>query len=81
MRKVLKFSATWCGPCKMMAKIFDEIETSIEVQNVDVDENSELTKKYNIRGVPTLVMVDDDIEIKRRVGVADASEIKNWLEN
>lgn len=79
MKKVLKFHAAWCGPCKTLSKILDGIETDVVIEGVDVDERRDLVAQYKIRGVPTLVMVEDDAEIKRKVGVVDAEEIKNWL--
>jgi len=69
MKKVLKFSASWCGPCKMLSKILSTIESPVEIQEVDVDANRELAVQYNVRGVPLLVMLEDDVEIKRLAGV------------
>jgi thiol-disulfide isomerase/thioredoxin len=79
--KVLKFSASWCGPCKMLsmtiAGIKDEIPYPIE--EIDIDENSEMAQKFGIRGVPTLVLVDGDTEVKRKVGSLTAAELKAFI--
>lgn len=79
--KLLKFSASWCGPCKMLsttiAGIKDEIPYPIE--EIDVDVNTDLAKKFSIRGVPTMILVNEDTEVKRKVGVMTASELKQFL--
>ena len=79
MKKVLKFSASWCGPCKMLTKTLATIESPIEIEEVDVDQNRALAEQYRVRGVPTLVMTEDDNEIKRKVGVLSKEELQNWL--
>jgi len=81
MKKILKFSASWCGPCKMLSKTFSQIQTDIEIQEVDIDQNAELVSQYRIRGVPTVVMLTDDVETKRFVGVKGKEEIENWINN
>jgi thioredoxin 1 len=76
--KILKFSASWCGPCKMLsttiAGIKDEIPYPIE--EIDIDANSELAQAFGVRGVPTMVIVDGDKEVKRKVGAMTAAELK-----
>lgn len=78
--KILKFSASWCGPCKMLsmtlAGIKDEIPYPIE--EIDIDANQELAQKFGIRGVPTLILVDGVTEIKRKSGVLTAAELKTF---
>jgi len=81
MKKVFKFSASWCGPCKMLTKTLQNVQTSIEIEEVDVDQNAELAQQYRIRGVPTLIMVEDEVELKRIVGVKNKEELENWINN
>ena len=57
MKKVLKFSASWCGPCKMLSKVLSTIETDVEIEEIDVDTNRELAIVYKVRGVPLMVML------------------------
>lgn len=72
MKKVLLFTATWCGPCKMFKPKFEEFSTEHEnkaiFETVDVDEN-DTASQYRIRGVPTVVVLDGDKEIGRATGV------------
>jgi len=60
MKEVLKFSASWCGPCKMLAMTVKELDdNTVPITDVDIDENLELATKYGIRGVPTLVLLKE----------------------
>jgi len=78
MKKIYKFSATWCGPCKMLSKTLATIESPIEIEEIDIDKNPELTTQYKIRGVPTLVLIEDDLEVKRKTGVMTIEEFLKW---
>ena len=72
MLKVLKFSASWCGPCKQLAPIFDQVKSEVSgvsFQDVDVDAESALAIKYNVRGVPTIIIEKNGQEVKRLVGM------------
>ena len=69
MKKFLYFSAPWCGPCKQLGPIMDEVGTQVFVQKVNVDDNPELTQHYGIRNVPTVVLTEDGNEIRRKVGL------------
>ncbi len=79
--KLLKFSASWCGPCKMLSTTIAGIKDEIPfpVEEIDVDTNTEMAKKYGIRGVPTIVLVDGDKEIRRKVGALTSPELKQFL--
>ena len=57
MKKVLRFTASWCGPCKSMAQILENINTNVPIEVIDIDVHSEVAAEYGIRSVPTLVMV------------------------
>lgn len=77
--KVLKFAASWCEPCKMLSKTFESIETKHEVVEIDIDENQDLAIKYGIRGVPTLVLVDGETEVKRKSGMMMQKDLLEFL--
>ena len=71
MINVIKFSASWCQPCKQLAPIFEQVKSTVDgasFQDVDVDSNSALAIQYKIRSVPTIVIEKDGQEVKRIVG-------------
>ena len=78
--KVLKFYADWCGPCKMLSRVLENIESPIAIESVDIDTNQEVAVKYAVRGVPTCVIVDDSgTEIKRQVGMMNEAQFKSFI--
>lgn len=78
--KVLKFSATWCGPCKALSGSLKHYTGTTAIEEIDIDENRELVEKYNIRGVPTCILLDDNgIEVSRRSGVMMLDEFEDFI--
>ena len=64
---ILKFFGSWCNPCKALSKNLED--AGIEHKSIDIDENEELTEKYNVMSVPTIVILDeDDNEVGRFIG-------------
>lgn len=83
-KKVLiDFFATWCGPCKMMSPIIDEIaeelKDQVKVGKIDSDENMSLAEKYGIMSIPTIMIFSNGEVEKTFIGVTDKEEIKNAL--
>lgn len=80
--KVIKFQASWCQPCKMLSHVVegakDKITTPIE--EIDIDENMEMARTFNVRGVPTMVVVDDDGKVIRtRSGYMNESQLLEFI--
>lgn len=67
--KYLYFSAQWCGPCKMLGPVMNEISAEIPVEKIDVDVDFETAQKYGVRNIPTVVLVDGESEVQRFIGV------------
>ncbi len=80
---VVDFWAEWCGPCKMMAPVFeklaDEFEGQLTFAKVDVDTNQGSAGQFGIRGIPTLLVFDGGKEVDRIVGLAPEDQFRGRL--
>jgi len=79
---LVDFNATWCGPCKMLAPILEEVSLENENFNfaaVDVDDNDELASEYGVSSIPCLVVFKDGKEVKRNVGFISKEDLENML--
>lgn len=80
--KALKFSASWCGPCKMLAQVIANAgdKITMPIEDVDIDNNQDMAVKYGIRSVPTMVILDDsDNEITRKTGMMNETQLLQFL--
>ena len=82
--KVIKFSATWCGPCRAFKPVWQAASTStvnenIEFQEVDVDSESPFMEKYGVRAVPTFVFLKGDEVAFTKVGGGTADEFQGLI--
>lgn len=85
MNKVtlIDFWAPWCGPCKIMDPIIDELEKElgekIQVERVNVDEDVEKSAKFGVMSIPTYVVMKEGKEVGRKIGVTPKSELVKLL--
>lgn len=77
--KILKFSASWCGPCKALSQSLSTMEVPFPVEEIDVDTSEALAVEYKIRGVPTLVLIKDGKEVNRIVGSKTPDELRKFF--
>ncbi len=77
--KILKFQADWCEPCKALTKLIEEIDTKIEIEVIDIDKEPLTTTKYGIRGVPTLVKIDENGIVDRLTGYKNKKQIEDFI--
>lgn len=82
---VVDFWAEWCGPCKMLSPIFENVSThykNINFYKFNVDEDElEICKKYGIMSIPTIIIFKDGIELKRNIGFINEDKLKEILED
>jgi len=79
MKKILRFTATWCGPCKSLNEILNRIETNIPIEVIDIDKNVDIATEYGIRSVPTMIMVEDNNILKKMIGLHTIQEIEAFI--
>ena len=80
---LVDFWAEWCGPCKMLGPILEEIsedlKDKLQVVKVNLDENQDLAMKYSIRSIPTLLLFKEGKLIDTKVGLLPKSDLVEWL--
>ncbi|KAB1071376.1 thioredoxin [Tamlana haliotis] len=80
---LIDFFATWCGPCKTLGPILKEVKDTlgenVSIVKIDVDKNQELATKYQVRGVPTMLLFKNGKQVWRQSGVLQKSEILNVI--
>ena len=82
---LVDFYADWCGPCKMLGPILkhvkEELGDKIKIIKIDVDKNKSIASKYQVRGVPTMLLFKDKKQVWRQSGVVPKDEIINIVES
>lgn len=79
---VVDFFATWCGPCKMLSPILEELEedrSDFKVVKIDIDKEQELAREYGIMSVPTLILFKDGEEVAKKIGFMPKELLSNWI--
>ncbi len=79
---LVDFNADWCGPCKMLGPVIEEISENnknLKVVSINVDDNSDLAQKYGVMSIPCLVMFKDGEEVKRSVGFVPKEELEEFV--
>jgi thioredoxin 1 len=82
MVTVKKFSAVWCGPCRALTPVMNEIKgnySNVKFEEYDIDEYSDITEEYGVRSVPTVIIVKDGIEVNRFTGLSSKMAYVNAI--
>jgi len=80
---LVDFWAEWCGPCRTIGPILEELSTEVpgvEIVKINIDENPDAPTRYNVRGIPTMILFKDGAPVATKVGAAPKSQIRSWLE-
>ncbi len=81
---ILDFWAEWCGPCKMIAPILDQLaeqyKGKLTVAKINIDENQSTPSTYGVRGIPTLILFKDGNAVATKVGAASKSQLEAFID-
>lgn len=81
---LVDFYAEWCGPCKMIAPVLEELDSELKekakIFKVDVDKSNDLAQKYEVMGVPTLIIFNDGKAVEKMMGFQPKQQLKDKLE-
>ena len=75
MKKILYFTGTWCQPCQILGPIMESLSGQINYEKIDVDNNQDLSIKYGVRNIPTLVLVENGEAVGRLTGLQQKDAI------
>ncbi len=81
---IVDFWAEWCGPCKMIAPILDELagqyKDKLTVAKINIDDNQNTPSTYGVRGIPTLILFKDGNSVATKVGAASKSQLEAFID-
>ena len=82
---LVDFWAEWCGPCKQIGPVLDELANEmkgkIEIAKVNIDENPETPQKYGVRGIPTMIIFKNGQPLATKVGAMPKSKLVEWIDS
>jgi len=80
-KTIVDFYANWCGPCKMLGPIFEEVANEYDIQfvKVDIDNHEKLCREYKVMSVPTLIIFENGKEIKRNIGFISKDKLEEFI--
>lgn len=82
---LVDFWAPWCGPCKMLGPIVDEVaqekEGQVKVVKIDVDQNTQTATTFNVRTIPTMILFKDGQPVDTKIGMLPKNKVIEWVES
>ena len=77
MKQVLYFSAPWCGPCRAFKPLMESLQIEMSITFIDVDSSPQTAQQYNVRSVPTTIVLENGVEKRRLIGAKSKDEIRS----
>ncbi len=75
---LVDFYADWCGPCKMMGKVLEEM-ADIDILKVNVDNFPNIARDFKVMSIPTLIIFENGKEVKKNIGMMSKNDLESWL--
>lgn len=79
MKNLVIYSASWCNPCQQLKKTLQSVDLGIPVSIIDIDEDPVSAAENTIRGVPTLLLMQDNMVVKRKSGYMSSEQLKDFV--
>lgn len=82
MKQVYYFTADWCGPCKKVRPIVEELnrdQSEVKFQIIDVDSEGELARTFEVKSIPTFILIEDGQEVNRFTGAKTKKDLENFI--
>ena len=81
---LVDFYASWCGPCKMLSPILEDISNNrsgIKIVKIDVDQHNDLAREYGVMSIPKMILFKNGIEVSSKLGYDSKENIEAWIES
>lgn len=79
MKRILRFTADWCNPCKQLKENIERAALKTPIEVIDIEVDNILATEFGVRNLPTMVLMDENTEISRVVGLKTPKQIKEWV--
>jgi thioredoxin-like negative regulator of GroEL len=76
MKQILYFSAPWCSPCRQFKPVMESLQSEMSISFIDVDSSPQTAAQYNVRSVPTTILIENGMEKGRLVGAKTTNEVR-----
>lgn len=77
--KIIDFWAPWCQPCKQMKPTIESLEKDFPIEKINIDEQPEIAQSYGVMSIPTLLIMDNDKEVKRFIGNTSEADVRGLI--
>ena len=80
MKRIIRFTASWCGPCQGLAMNLETAGLGLPIEVVDIDIHPDVAAEYGVRSVPTLILLDENIQMNRIIGTKTVNQLQEWVQ-
>lgn len=81
MKQLFYLSAPWCQPCKSFSPVMDQVSRVIPVRKINIDYEPDVVGRFGVSSVPTVILVENEREVRRFVGVKSYNDVINFINN